>query len=1433
MPNGQFPAIIELSSLNGKNGFKLDGEDAPPSLAGQSGYSVSAAGDINGDDIADLVIGAPYYTGDGRSYVVFGGSTVGGSGLLSLSTLNGANGFKLDGEGGLSGWSVSGLEDINGDEIADLVIGAPYYNNYAGRSYVVFGGSTVGDSGLLSLSTLNGTSGFKLDGEGEGGLSGTSVSGMGDINGDETADLVIGAYFYNNYLGRIYVVFGGSTVGDSGLLSLSALNGVNGFKLDGESGSKSGYSVNGAGDINGDKIVDLIIGAPYYYDNIGRSYVVFGGSMVSDSGLLSLSALNGTNGFKLNSEGESYSGWSVSEAGDINGDEIADLLVGAPYFNNVGRSYVVFGDSTVVNSGLLSLSALNGTNGFKLDGENNNASGWSVSGAGDINGDKIADLVIGAPYNSNSGCSYVVFGGSTVGNSGLLSLSGLNGTNGFKLDGESDIAFGYSGYSVSGSGDINGDEITDLVIGAPYYNNSTGRSYVIFGDVPPVLVNNSLSLNMGEIVHLNPIFLAAFDQNHNNGSLVFSPSNILHGQFEAIINPGVPIANFTQQQIWDSDIQFTHDGSPDAPSYNITVHSDGIAWTGPLTANVSMAFVRVDNNQLVINQGQTVILTSQNLSADDKSGYNPNLIFTISNIQQGRFAFVSSSSQPVTQFQQQNVIENQVSFMHDNSQSAPSYSVVVTDGVMSSPVQAASIDFDAEPVLVNNQLTINQGQVVTLVSENLYATHATGNESELSFLISDCQHGFFAWIFNLGQAITLFQQQNITDNLIEFVHDNSQLPPAYSVAVTDGRISSPLQAASIDFDAEPVLVNNELTINQGQMIALTSVNLYATHATGDESELSFLIKNCQHGYFEWVSKPGQAITVFQQQNITDNLVGFVHDNSQSAPAYSVVVTDMRMNSSAQAASIDFDLLPVLENNQLWIDQGQTVILTSDNLKAAHNGSVDGNLSFIIQNLQHGYFQWVNYPSDPIAVFQQQNITDSQVSFVHDNSQSAPAYKVSVSDGRAISDPSSAGIYFSAEDSGDLSDGLIAGIAVMGTAALLGLIYGFYKYCRKTKKDLFQPLTASSSAIDSASSVERAVLNSSAVSIKTASIPASDFDSKTEALSFNIHQSADGLSKQADNKVVSLDPLELKLSLNLVAFKDLHFNKKDKLGAGAYGVVYRGDYNFNQVAIKQLYAKNLSAEALVELKQEAAIMESMRSDYIVPLRGVCLEKPHYCLVMQLMPKGSLYHLLENNSGLPESVVLRIALDIISGLCQLHKAGILHRDLKSLNVLLDDGLRAKIGDFGLSKMKSEVSSQSAASPKGTLAWMAPELCDEKPASVASDIYAFGMVLWELMVRPYQIPFQGLSSRQIMAAKLRREEKQEEQEKIPPNCPREISGVIKSCWQIASKRPTAEDLVRSLQPIFAAAEQKAKPASSSQIEPLARSLVPSYGSNLESAY
>ncbi|PLX38238.1 MAG: hypothetical protein C0606_08460 [Hyphomicrobiales bacterium] len=495
---GAYPAELSLSSLDGTNGFQINGEAAED----YSGYSVSSAGDINGDGFDDVIIGAfradPNGSESGASYVVFGKAT-GYSASIELSNLDGTDGFQINGEavGDRSGWSVSNACDVNGDGYDDLIIGAYFADpngNTSGASYVVFGKAT-GYSASIELSNLDGTDGFQINGEAASDLNGDSVSSAGDINGDGFDDLIVGAFGADpngDASGASYVVFGKAS-GFAANLELSSLDGANGFQINGETvDDNSGHSVSSAGDINGDGFDDLIVGAPYADPNgvaSGASYVVFGKAS-GFAANLELSSLDGTNGFQINGgAADDRSGWSVSSAGDINGDGFDDLILGAdfadPNGDLSGASYVVFGQASGFAASL-ELSSLDGTNGFQINGEaTGDQSGHSVSSAGDVDGDGYDDLIIGSfgadPNGDLSGASYVVFGKAS-GFTANLELSSLGGINGFQINGEA--AGDQSGVSVSGAGDVNGDGFDDLIIGASHADpngDGSGASYVVFG----------------------------------------------------------------------------------------------------------------------------------------------------------------------------------------------------------------------------------------------------------------------------------------------------------------------------------------------------------------------------------------------------------------------------------------------------------------------------------------------------------------------------------------------------------------------------------------------------------------------------------------------------------------------------------------------------------------------------------------------------------------------------------------------------------------------------------------------------------------------------------------------------------------------------------------------------------------------------------------
>lgn len=407
--DGGFPQPFDFSTLDGTNGFVLQGVTAND----YTGMSIDGVGDFNGDGLDDILIGAsnadPNGSGSGTSYLVFGKAGAYAP-VTSLASLDGSNGFAIHGaaEGDLAGNPVRGAGDVNQDGYADLLIGAegadPGGKSFAGAAFVVFGHAGP-FAASFDLADINGSNGFALNGALAGDRAGYGIGGAGDVNGDGVDDVIVSAVLANpgglEYAGTSYVVYG-KTTGFAASFELASVDGSNGFAIHGAAyHDQSGNTVSGAGDVNGDGVDDVIIGA-YLMDyaertNFNSAYVVFGRASAFPASL-NLSDLDGSNGFALNGAGRVHVA-QVSDAGDVNGDGYADLILGddfarPTYVLESGGAWVVFGKASGFAASV-PLADLDGNDGFVVYAKDiGDHLGHSVSGAGDINHDGIDDVVI-------------------------------------------------------------------------------------------------------------------------------------------------------------------------------------------------------------------------------------------------------------------------------------------------------------------------------------------------------------------------------------------------------------------------------------------------------------------------------------------------------------------------------------------------------------------------------------------------------------------------------------------------------------------------------------------------------------------------------------------------------------------------------------------------------------------------------------------------------------------------------------------------------------------------------------------------------------------------------------------------------------------------------------------------------------------------------
>jgi hypothetical protein len=453
LPDNQI-ALVVSNALNAAYPITIDPLSSSPDWQVESnqigalmGCSVAGAGDVNVDGYSDVIIGAMHYSNgqfeEGAAFVYYGSA----SGLSSIPAWQ-VESNKADANFGIS---VADAGDVNGDGFDDVIVGAANYSNgqtFEGAAFVYHGSA-------LGLST---TPSWQVESNQAQAVLGHSVASAGDVNGDGFSDVIVGASYYSSgqsFEGAAFVYYG-STIGLSTVAGWQVeSNQVNG---------NMGFSVAGAGDVNGDGYSDVVVGASgYNYGQNRGAAMVYHGSALG----LSASAITTIVGSQL----AGTLGRSISCAGDVNNDGYSDLIVGEFSYENgqimEGAAFVYLGSSQGINP--IAVWHVESNQSYAL-------LGIAVAGAGDVNGDGYSDVIVGASYYDNG-----------IYNDGIVFLyhgtgRGLSDTPAWQLQGGT--AETYLGDAVACAGDVNGDGYSDVILGVWNYENgqtSEGAAFAFYG----------------------------------------------------------------------------------------------------------------------------------------------------------------------------------------------------------------------------------------------------------------------------------------------------------------------------------------------------------------------------------------------------------------------------------------------------------------------------------------------------------------------------------------------------------------------------------------------------------------------------------------------------------------------------------------------------------------------------------------------------------------------------------------------------------------------------------------------------------------------------------------------------------------------------------------------------------------------------------------
>ncbi len=540
-------------------------------------------------------------------------------------------------------------------------------------------------------------------------------------------------------------------------------------------------------------------------------------------------------------------------------------------------------------------------------------------------------------------------------------------------------------------------------------------------DAPVMAANLGISLLEGGSQLIGSTRLEGADADNSPSQLIYtvatSPAN---GRLERTAAPGVAITTFTQADLNSNTIRYVHNGgetTSDSLSFSL---SDGAATvTGSFAITITPVNdtpVMVVNTGLIASEGGNAVLSNTQLLTSDVDNTPSQLAYSLTTSPtNGQLERVAAPGTAITSFTQSEINSGAIRYVHDGSETtSDSFSFSLSDGAatVSSSLSITVTPVNNAPSLVTNQMTIAEGQTLTLSSSELLTTDTDTLPASLTYTVTVVTNGRFEFVASPGTAITVFTQDDINSSRVRFVHSGGEAAPAASISVSDGTDSVGPTAVLITFtnvnDAPTVTTNTGMTLNEGAMATLSNTKLATSDPDNTAAQRVFTVtSNPAYGRLETTTTPGIAITSFTQAQINSGIIRYVHDGGEStADSFSFSLSDgtASVTGSFALTITPANDTPVLSTNAgVTLTEGGVTVFGSTQLAASDADNAAFELVYtVVATPVHGRLERVAAPGTAITSFTQADLDSSAIRYVHDGGETtSDGFGFSLSDGNTV------------------------------------------------------------------------------------------------------------------------------------------------------------------------------------------------------------------------------------------------------------------------------------------------------------------------------------------------------------------------------------------------------------------------------------------------